>query len=158
MGPLSLDLRVRILEAYERGEGSVRDVADRFMVSPKTVQKYRNLWRASGNVMPRPHGGGRGRKIEDALLRQLLAERNDRTLDELAVEYARRHGGDRVARSTMSEAVRRLEWTRKKKTLRASEQGQPHVQRARRDFADEVSEVSPPKSSSFSMSWAPISA
>ena len=69
MGPLSLDLRVRIVEAYERGEGSVRELAERFMVAPKSVQTYRKLWKVTGSVLPRPHGGGRGRKIDDALLR-----------------------------------------------------------------------------------------
>lgn len=145
MAPLSLDLRARILEAYQRGEGSVRELAERFMVAPKTVQTYRKLWKKTGSVRPRPHGGGRGRKLEDALLRQLLEEKNDWTLDQLAAEYAARHGGDRVARSTMSEAVRRLKWTKKKKTMRASEQDRPRVQRARAQFAEDVEQVPPPE-------------
>ena len=103
-----------------------------------------------------PNGGGRARKINSTLLRLLLEEKNDRTLDELATEYARRHGGERVTRSTMSEAVRRLAWTRKKKTLRASEQDRPKMQRARADFADEVDGLAPPEGWSFSMSSAPI--
>lgn len=145
MGPLSLDLRMRIMEACVRGEGSVREVAERFMVAPKTVQSYRQLWRLQGNVLPRPHGGGRAYKIDDALLRPLLEEKNDRTLDELAAEYARRHGGPPVVRSTMSQAVRRLEWTRKKKTLRASEQDRPDVQRKREEFAEKIEKVAPPE-------------
>jgi transposase len=145
MTPLSLDLRLRIVEAYERGEGSVRELAERFVVAPKSVQTYRKLWETTGSVRPRPHGGGRGRKIEDALLRQLLEERNDWTLDQLAAEYAARHGGDQVARSTMSQAVRRQEWTRKKKTVRASEQDRPRVQRARAQFAKDVEQVAPPE-------------
>lgn len=161
MGPLSLDLRERILTAYENHEGSVRDVAERFMVTPKTVQSYRQLWKTTGSVLPRPHGGGRGRKIDDALLRELLEEKatkgqNDWTLDELAAQYAERHGGDRVARSTMSEAVRRLEWTRKKKTLRASEQGRPDVQQKRAEFAEGIEVVPPPATWFFSMSSASI--
>lgn len=158
MGPLSLDLRVRILEAYERGEGSVRELAERFGVVPATVQNWRVRWRITGSVLPRPHAGGTEPKIESALLQQLLEEKNDRTLDELAIEYAARHGGVRVARSTMCEAVRRLEWTRKRKTLRASEQDRPDVQRARADFADDAQAVSPPASWCSSTSSAPISA
>lgn len=145
MGPLSLDLRVRILEAYQRGEGSVRELAERFMVSPKTVQTYRKRWETAGHVLPRPHGGGRSQKIDGALLRQLLEEKNDWTLDRLAVEYAGRHGGERVARSTMSQAVRRLEWTRKKKTMHADEQNSPRVQRLREQFADDIEQVPPPE-------------
>jgi len=115
------------------------------MVAPKTVQTYRKRWEATGNVLPRPHGGGRSRKIDDALLRQLLEEKNDWTLDQLAVEYALRHGGERVARSTMSQAVRRLEWTRKKKTIHADEQNSPRVQRLRAQFASDIEQVSPPE-------------
>jgi transposase len=149
MTPLSLDLRVRIMLAYERGEGSVRDLAERFMVAPKTVQTYRKLWMMTGSVLPRPHAGG-NRKLDDALLRRLLEDwekkgRNDWTLDEVAIEYAERHNGVRVARSTMSEAVRRLEWTRKKKTMRASEQDRPRTQRARAQFAEDVEQVPPPE-------------
>lgn len=43
----------------------------------------------------------------------------------------------------MSQAVRRLEWTRKKKTLRASEQARPDVRRKRAQFAEDVSDVAP---------------
>lgn len=158
MGPLSLDLRVRIVEAYENGEGSVRDIAERFMVSPTTVQNYRKLLSTTGRVLPRLRRGVYGRKIEDALLRPLLEEKDTWTLDELAAEYARRHGGDRVARSTMSQAVRRLEWTRKKLTSHPSERDRPDVQRQRADFADQVGEESPPRGTFFSMKRASISA
>lgn len=158
MTPLSLDLRVRIVEAYERGEGSVRDIAERFIVSPTTVQNYRKLLSSAGRVLPRPHGGGCGRKIDDAFLRPLLEEKDTWTLDELAAEYAWRHGGDRVARSTMSQAVRRLGWTRKKLTSHPSERDRPDVQHARGDFADQVGGESPPKGTFFSMNRASTSA
>jgi transposase len=155
MGPLSLDLRVRIVEAYESGEGSVREIAERYNVTPKTVQAYRKLWTMTGSVLPRPHGGG-NRKLDDALLRQLVEEkrrkkRNDWKLDELVDEYAQRHGR-RVASSTMSAALRRIEWTRKKKTLHASEQNRPRVRRARAQFAEDVEPVAPPKTWWTSMS------
>lgn len=145
MGPLSVDLRVRIVEAYENREGSVRELAERFKVAPATVQNYRDLYRSTGAVWPRAHGGGRERKIDEGLLGQLFAEKNTWTLDELATEYARRHGGDRVARSTMSQAVRRIEWTRKKLTSHPSERDRPDVQRERADFAERVDKVPPPK-------------
>lgn len=162
MGPLSADLRVRIVEAYENGEGSVREVAERFKVTPTTVQTYRKLWKTTGGIWPRPHGGGRGRKIDDVLLRRILEDwrkkgRNDWTLDEVVAEYAERHG-ERVARSTMCEAVRRLEWTRKKKTQRASEQNGPRVRRERAEFAEGIAQVAPPKAWWTSMSSGSTSA
>ena len=41
--PYRLDLRRRIVRAYNRKEGSVRTLARRFAVSPTTVQTYLNL-------------------------------------------------------------------------------------------------------------------
>ena len=58
MGPYSLDLRKRIVDAYRNCEGSVRELAERFAVSPTTVQNYLNLARTTSDLSPCPHGGG----------------------------------------------------------------------------------------------------
>jgi transposase len=143
MRPYSLDLRQRIVDAYRNNEGSVRDLAERFQVAPTTVQNYRNLLRATGTVVPRPHGGGVAPTIDESGLqtvRVLLEEKNDRTLAELLDEYEQRHSV-RVSRSTMDRAVRRLKFTRKKKTFRASEQDRPDVEHAREAFSGQIQRV-----------------
>ena len=87
------DLRKRIVDAYRKAEGSVRELAVRFKVAPRTVQNYLNLKRETGSVEPRPHGGGSVPKLDDAGVRELRAvveEKNDRTLDEIAGELDRR--------------------------------------------------------------------
>jgi len=48
--PLSDDLRRRILEAYQRKEGSQRQLAQRFGVSFDYVRKIRRQWRQSGKM------------------------------------------------------------------------------------------------------------
>ena len=45
-----LDLRQRIVDAYQKAEGSVRELAARFKVAPRTVQNYLNLKRETGSV------------------------------------------------------------------------------------------------------------
>jgi len=51
MEPYGLDLRTRIVEAHENGEGSVRELAERFAVAPNTVQNYLTPpWSASRRV------------------------------------------------------------------------------------------------------------
>ncbi len=40
MKPYSLDLRQRVVEAYENKEGSLRRIARRFKVGPNTVQAW----------------------------------------------------------------------------------------------------------------------
>ena len=42
MKPYHTDLRKRIVDAYEKAEGSVRELAVRFKVRPGTVQDYLN--------------------------------------------------------------------------------------------------------------------
>ncbi|WP_434042911.1 MULTISPECIES: helix-turn-helix domain-containing protein [Sorangium] len=116
MRPCGLDLRERIVKAYENGEGSVRDLAERFDVAPKTVQTYLTLYRTTGSVAPRPRANGPRPKIDGRALnnvRSLVATSSDATLDELADQLARR---DHIvaSRHTVGRALRRLNITRKK--------------------------------------------
>jgi transposase len=117
MDPYSIDLRQRIVDAHHKGEGSVRELAQRFVVTPNTVQNYLNLERETGSVAPRPHGRGPAPKLDAAGVQQvrtLLEEKNDRTLDELVDEVVVRTAV-RVSRPTMWRAVARAGMTRKKK-------------------------------------------
>lgn len=119
MKPYHTDLRKRIVEAYQKAEGSVREVALRFKVTPKTVQNYLNLVRDTGSVEPRPHGGGPAPKLDEAGVRELRAaveEKSDRTLDELANELDRRRHV-RIGRSTVWRLLERLGLTRKKRPI-----------------------------------------
>jgi transposase len=120
MRPYSTDLRERIVDAYHKAEGSVRELATRFKVAPKTVQNYLNRKRETGSVEPRPHGGGPAPKLDDAGVRELrtvVEEKNDRTLDEIANELDRRCKV-RVGRSTVWRITERLGITRKKNSTR----------------------------------------
>lgn len=115
-----LELRTRIVESYENGEGSIREIAERFKVSPGTVQSYRELKRTTGRLDPRPVSGGTkpilGEK-ELEKVRQVVEQYPDATTDELADEVARRRIGA-VSRPTMGRALQRLDITRKKNTAR----------------------------------------
>jgi transposase len=120
MAPYSIDLRQRIVDAHHKGEGSVRELAQRFVVSPNTVQNYLNLERETGSVAPRPHGGGPAPKLDDAgvqEVRTLIEEKNDRTLDEIAKELETRRNVH-VGRSTVWRALDRLGLSRKKNASR----------------------------------------
>jgi transposase len=112
-----LDLRTRIVDAYQAGDGSIREVAERFAVSPGTVQSYLKLMRETGRLEPRPVSGGVAPLIDDDGLdkvRQLVEERPDATTEELSFEFAVKHGVA-VSRPTMGRAFQRLGITRKKK-------------------------------------------
>jgi transposase len=111
-----LELRTRIVKAYQNGEGSIRDIAERFAVSPGTVQDYLRLMRSTGRLDPRPVGGGVDPLIDvDGLeqVRELLAQQPDATTEELADRFARERAVA-VSRPTMGRALQRLGLTRKK--------------------------------------------
>jgi transposase len=136
MKPYNLDLRARIVEAYDRGEGSVRELAERFVVAPNTVENYLARRRRTGQLEPAPHGGGPRRllrRADERALRALVTEKNDRTDAEYAAQLAARTGR-RVSRRTVNRTWPRLGFTRKKKVLHATERDRPEVQRARRAF------------------------
>lgn len=58
MKPLSGDLRVRILAAFDRREGSRRQLAARFSLDVSTITRLLRLRRQTGGFQPRPHAGG----------------------------------------------------------------------------------------------------
>src|SRR3954447_4586605 len=115
--PYSADLRDRVLLADEAGLPPAV-VARRFGVGLSTVYLWRHQARAEGRRCAKAHGGGRARGIDpagEAILRALVSERNDRTLDEYMEDLAARTGGQRVSRPTLCRALRRLGLWRKKK-------------------------------------------
>src|SRR5258705_4394945 len=58
MTPYSQDLRERILETVRSGDGSLRQIARRFLVSVSFVTRLLRLHRGTGSLEPKPHGGG----------------------------------------------------------------------------------------------------
>ncbi|CDM92890.1 conserved protein of unknown function [Limnospira indica PCC 8005] len=56
MSRYSLDFRKKIVEAYEKGDTSIRKVAKRFLVSPDTVRRLVKQYRLTGDLSPRKCG------------------------------------------------------------------------------------------------------
>jgi transposase len=82
----SLDLRERILAAYDDGEGTREDIARRFRVSLGMVKKLLQQRRHLGDIAPRHHRAGRKPVIVEEHQRQLrvlLSQKPDLTLREL---------------------------------------------------------------------------
>src|SRR4051794_15545863 len=141
MTPYSQDLRQRILETVERGEGSLRQIARRFLVSLSFVTRLLQLHRSTGSPRPRPHGGGNPAKLSPQdleRLRELVRQQPDATLEEL-----RQRLGVACSTMTISRALRQLGLPRKKKIPRAAEQDRPDVQEQRREFCEGLAGVDP---------------
>lgn len=83
---ISLDLRERILAAYDGEEGTREEVARRFRVSLGMVKKLLQQRRRRGDIAPLHHRAGRKPLIVTAhqhQMRSLLDEKPDLTLKEL---------------------------------------------------------------------------
>lgn len=88
MQAYSLDLRWRVVNAYEQGQGSIPEVASRFGVSTAFVKKMLRQWRATGSVAPLAHGGGKPASLtarQLQLLKRKVRDRSDVSLAELQV-------------------------------------------------------------------------
>src|SRR4051812_30332479 len=141
MRPYSQDLRQRILDTIQRGDGSVRQIASRFLVSVSFVTRLLQLHRTTGSVEPRPHGGGNPAVLgpEDLeRLRELIRQQPDATLEE-----CRQRLGASCSAMTISRALRKLGLPRKKKIPRAADQDRPDVQEKRQEFREELAGVDP---------------
>src|SRR5947208_10701248 len=107
MTAYSQDLRQRILDTIQRGEGSVRQIARRFLVSVSFVTRLLQLHRSTGSLEPRPHGGGNPAVLESEdleRLRELIRQQPDATLEE-----CRQRLGVSCSTMTISRALGRLE-------------------------------------------------
>lgn len=117
MQPHSQDLRQRIVDLYERGEGSIRALAERFQVSPDSVFHLLKRYRQTGSVAPAAHAGGSQatlRAEHHEVLRELVAADNDATLPQLAQRLEERTQL-KVSASTISRTLSKLKITRKKR-------------------------------------------
>jgi transposase len=116
MKAYSLDLRQKILRACDQRLGSQRAIATLFGVSQSFVEKLLRRRRATGDISPRPHAGGR-RALCDATglahVRRLVHEHPDATLAELAAQLEAQHGV-RVSVPTIGRIVLHLKLPRNK--------------------------------------------
>jgi transposase len=116
MRAYSLDLRQRIVQAYEQGHGTIPEIAEQFSVSIAFVNKMLRQWRVTGDLAPLPHGGGKPpglSKQQLQLLKRTVQQQGDPSLAELQNLLSEREQVN-VHLSTISRALSRLGLPRKK--------------------------------------------
>jgi transposase len=90
---ISLDLRQRIVAAYDQKEGNREEIARRFRVSLGMVKKLLQQRRHTGNLRPRHRNSGRRPTLvqnHQQKLRELLARKPDLTLEQMRQALALR--------------------------------------------------------------------
>jgi transposase len=122
LGRYSLDLRERVIHAYEQGNSSVRQVAARFQVDKNTVQSWIKRKRSTGSVVAAPAKGGRASQLtgQEQQLAAMVEAHPDHTLSEYCEEWQEKQGIT-LAESTMCRWLQKQQLTlRKNKTQPAS--------------------------------------
>ena len=118
--PYSIDLRQRVINAYEAQEGSQRQIAQRFQVSHSFVKRLIYRYRETGTIEPKSHGGGAIaiiKKSELKQIEQLVNEQPDALLRELCERWEIKKGV-KVSISTMHRKLVKLRLTTKKNSIR----------------------------------------
>ncbi len=124
MRAYSQDLRERVLRAVDLGR-SRAEIVQCFGISLATIKRYVKQQRDEGHVRPKAIPGRPPKKrvqVEAGVMPQLQAH-DDATLEQHCDLWEQTHG-ERVSRWTMSRAIKRLGWTRKKKSLGATERNE----------------------------------
>jgi transposase len=87
MQAYSLDLRERVVSAYENGVETILEVAERFEVSDSFIKKLLRRKRTTGEIAPVGHRGGQPKRLSQKhrkwLLKTVMSE-PDITLGELS--------------------------------------------------------------------------
>ncbi len=116
MNSYSLDLRQKIVDCYENKEGSIRQLAKRFKVSPDCVRRLLKRFSEEGTIEPKSYSGGNPALLESShleVLTTLVEEDNDATLPQLA-QRLEAQTNLKVSTSTISRGIKKLNLTRKK--------------------------------------------
>ena len=116
MRAYSLDLRQKVVAAVERGDSTIEEVAASFGVGQTFVKKMLRQHRETGDLSPRPHGGGQAPRLSDKhlrVLRQEVSRRPDQTAAALR-DHLEERASVSVSRPTVARALSRLGLSRKK--------------------------------------------
>ncbi|MEL4896585.1 helix-turn-helix domain-containing protein [Crocosphaera sp. Alani8] len=116
MKPYSLDLRQKIIEAYQNKEGSQRQLAKRFKVSVSFTQKLLKRYCETNEIEPRKSGKGFTARLEQhtQVVEKLVANNNDITLEELQ-NSLELETGVKLSISNICRFLQRKKLTRKKR-------------------------------------------
>jgi transposase len=137
MKAYSQDLRERVLRAAEQRMAH-QEIAKVLGVSLATIGRYLKQHREIGHVRPKaiPGRPPKKRAALQAGLADQLQRFPDATLEQHAQDWQKRQGMQ-ISRWTVGRAIKRIGWTRKKKTLGAIERNEE----ARCAWREEMKEV-----------------
>lgn len=118
MKAYSLDLRQKIVDTYEEGNLSQRQLAKHFRVALSFIEKLLKQRRETESIAPKVRTGQTPTKLnaeELEVLKQMVETSNDATLEKLR-EQLHQKTGVLIGRSTVDRMLTKLNLTVKKNT------------------------------------------
>src|SRR5260370_28876683 len=88
-----IELRQRLVEAHERGEGGYIVLARRFCVGEASAKQWVCQFRREGHVKPRKKGGGTPSDVSREELDAVLPQHPDANAGKITAEYNRERRG-----------------------------------------------------------------
>ena len=117
MKAYSLDLRQKIVDTYNEGGMSQRQLAKRFRVALSFIEKLLKQYRETESIAPKVRTQQTPTKLNEqqlSVLKQLVEANNDATLDELRC-HLEQQTGVLIGRSTVDRMLCLLNLSVKKK-------------------------------------------
>lgn len=112
---IPIEIRRQIVAAYEEGRVlSYEEAAEMFGVGRASVSRLLRRYRETGDVIPKPVGGNNPRRVDLDWLRKHAKKFPDARLIDRIDDWEKK-SGRRVASSTMSKAMRAIDWSYKKR-------------------------------------------
>ncbi len=121
MKPYSVDLRQKIIDVYQEGNVSQRQLARQFRVALSFIQKLIKQYKETGNIAPQVRTKQTPTKLTDEQLqffKELVAENPEATLQELRQKLAATTGVT-ISLSTVHRMLRRIDLFTKKSSKMA---------------------------------------
>ena len=130
--PYSLDLRYKAVLAYENGEGTQEEIAERFSIGLTAFREWVAIKRSTGDVKPKEwmYRGKTPIINEKGLffIQSLVENKPDILIREIRERYKNKFK-IKVSQSMVSRALMKLNLRRKKKSHYAQEQERSDVKK-----------------------------
>lgn len=111
----SVELRERVVKAYESGQGSYTTVGQQFSLGEVTVRRWVHQYRDVGHVRPQKKRGGTSSDVSVKELEAILDRHPDANAGEITAAYNRgRRGKARRHVSSIKRALYRAGYVVKK--------------------------------------------
>jgi transposase len=127
----SVDLRKKIINSYENGEGTQQEVSDIYTIHLSTFKRIYKQHLATGSVELAPSQAGRPARIDSEgylVIKQYVLKKPDATLVEIRDYFNGQHKTN-VSLSIICRALQKLDLRRKKKSAYAQEQEREDVKK-----------------------------